>query len=93
VKTSRSRARRRCCRPTLAGLIETHQEVVQNAPIAGRNIINIIQLTPGASEGASNATISGNRPDDRRQTSAVSINGNPENDNLQLVDAWTTPSA
>jgi len=62
------------------------QEVVQNAPIAGRNIINMIQLTPGASEGAANATISGNRPDDRRQTSAVSINGNPENDNLQLVD-------
>jgi len=62
------------------------QEIVQNAPIAGRNIINMIQLTPGASEGASNATISGNRPDDRRQTSAVSINGNPENDSLQLVD-------
>lgn len=61
-------------------------EIVQNAPVAGRNIINIVQLTPGASEGAANATISGNRPDDRRQTSAVSINGNPENDNLQLVD-------
>src|SRR5947209_6174299 len=61
-------------------------ETVQNAPIAGRNIINIVQLTPGASEGAANATISGNRPDDRRQTSAVSINGNTENDNLQLVD-------
>ncbi|PYR28500.1 MAG: hypothetical protein DMF92_13990, partial [Acidobacteria bacterium] len=61
-------------------------ETVQNAPIVGRNIINMVQLTPGASEGAANATISGNRPDDRRQTSAVSINGNPENDNLQLVD-------
>ncbi|HWW82887.1 MAG TPA: carboxypeptidase regulatory-like domain-containing protein [Vicinamibacterales bacterium] len=61
-------------------------ETVQNAPISGRNIINIVQLTPGASEGAATATISGNRPDDRRQTSAVSINGNPENDNLQLVD-------
>lgn len=61
-------------------------EVVQNAPIAGRNIINMVQLTPGASEGAANATVSGNRPDDRRQSSAVSINGNPENDNLQLVD-------
>lgn len=61
-------------------------ETVENAPIAGRNIINIVQLTPGASEGAANATVSGNRPDDRRQSSAVSINGNPENDNLQLVD-------
>src|SRR6266446_5120548 len=45
-------------------------ETIQNVPIAGRNIINIVQLTPGASEGAANATIS----------------GNPENDNLQLVD-------
>jgi hypothetical protein len=61
-------------------------EIVENAPIVGRNIINIVQLTPGASEGAPNATISGNRPDDRRQTSAVSINGSTENDNLQLVD-------
>jgi hypothetical protein len=38
-------------------------ETVQNAPIQGRNIINIVQLTPGASEGAANATISGNQPD------------------------------
>ena len=61
-------------------------EIVQNAPIQGRNIVNMLQLTPGASEGQANATISGNRPDDRRPSSAVSINGNPENDNLHLVD-------
>ena len=62
------------------------EKVVQDAPIQGRNIINFIQLTPGASEGNSNATISGNRPDDRRQTSAVSIMGAAENENAQLVD-------
>ena len=61
-------------------------EIVQNVPIAGRNIINIIQLTPGAAEGASTATISGNRPDDRRQTSAVAVNGMPENENRQMID-------
>src|SRR5439155_7791099 len=61
-------------------------EIVQNVPIVGRNIINIIQLTPGAAEGAANATISGNRPDDRRQTSAVAVNGMPENENRQMID-------
>lgn len=61
-------------------------EIVQNAPIAGRNIVNIVQLTPGASEGSALATVSGNRPDDRRQTSATSVNGNPENNNTNMVD-------
>src|SRR5438093_350991 len=61
-------------------------EIVQNVPIVGRNIINILQLTPGAAEGAATATISGNRPDDRRQTSAVSVNGMPENENRQMID-------
>ncbi len=61
-------------------------EIVQNVPIVGRNIINIIQLTPGAAEGAATATISGNRPDDRRQTSAVAVNGMPENENRQMID-------
>jgi Carboxypeptidase regulatory-like domain len=63
-----------------------NEKMVQDAPIQGRNIINFIQLTPGASEGNANATTSGNRPDDRRQTSAVSIGGAAENDNSQLID-------
>ena len=62
------------------------ERTVQDAPIQGRNIMNFIQLTPGASEGNANATTSGNRPDDRRQTSAVSIMGAAENDNSQLID-------
>src|SRR6266478_4587201 len=65
---------------------QLNRQVVQNVPIVGRNIINIIQLTPGAAEGAATATISGNRPDDRRQTSAVSVNGLPENENRQMID-------
>src|SRR5207244_11419418 len=43
-------------------------ETVQNAPIVGRNIINMVQLTQGASEGAAKAPISGSRPDARGQT-------------------------
>jgi hypothetical protein len=62
------------------------EKLVQDAPIPGRNIINLVQLSPGASEGFANHQISGNRPDDRRATSAVSINGQGEGKNLQLVD-------
>ncbi|HEV3214606.1 MAG TPA: carboxypeptidase-like regulatory domain-containing protein [Vicinamibacterales bacterium] len=61
-------------------------ETVQNTPIQGRNIMNLVQMSPGASEGSALATLSGNRPDDRRQTSATSINGAPENNNSNMVD-------
>ena len=61
-------------------------ETVQNTPILGRNIMNLVQMQPGASEGSALATLSGNRPDDRRQTSAASINGAPENNNTNMVD-------
>src|SRR5713226_4234571 len=65
---------------------QLNRQVVENVPIVGRNIINIIQLTPGAAEGLATATISGNRPDDRRQTSAVAVNGMRENMNRQMID-------
>jgi hypothetical protein len=65
---------------------QLNREIVQSVPIVGRNIVNIIQLTPGATEGAATATISGNRPDDRRQTSAVAVNGMRENENRQMID-------
>jgi len=60
--------------------------VVENVPVVGRNVINLVVLTPGAAEGNATATISGNRPDDRRQTSAVAVNGMPENENRQMID-------
>jgi hypothetical protein len=69
---------------TLSTLV-TETEV-QDLPVNGRNFIRLIQLVPGANEGASNALGSGNRPDDRRQTSAVSINGAGDNQNNMLID-------
>ena len=41
---------------------------------------------PGANEGVPNSLASGTRPDDRRQTSAISINGALDNQNNQLLD-------
>ena len=62
------------------------QNEVQDLPVNGRNFIRLIQLIPGASEGATNALASGTRPDDRRQTSAISINGAADNQTNLLID-------
>ncbi|WP_263409448.1 TonB-dependent receptor [Terriglobus tenax] len=59
---------------------------VQDLPLNGRNFINLVQVMPGATEGAPNSINSGNRPDDRRQSSSISINGQSEVLNDQLVD-------
>ena len=58
----------------------------QELPLNGRNYINLVQLVPGANEGSNNALGSGNRPDDRRQTSAVSVNGQGDAVNDELID-------
>ena len=58
---------------TIGSLI--NEKAVQDLPVSGRNIIRLVQLIPGANEGAVSSTANGTRPDDRRQTSAVSVNG------------------
>src|SRR5438093_1822751 len=69
---------------TVSSLID--QKTVQDAPIPGRNIIRMVQLIPGASEGAGSWLANGTRRDERRQTSSVSINGVNDVLNNQLVD-------
>jgi hypothetical protein len=70
--------------PTISTLV-TESEV-QDLPVAGRNFVQLVRLVPGANEGASNSIASGNRPDDRRSTSAVSINGASDTANNLLID-------
>ena len=43
-------------------------------------------MVPGANEGLPNSLSSGNRPDDRRQTSTVSVNGQNDVVNNNLID-------
>jgi Carboxypeptidase regulatory-like domain len=59
---------------------------VQDLPLNGRNFVTLVETAPGAAAGPSNSIISGTRPDERRQTSAVVANGQNETFNNQLVD-------
>jgi len=69
---------------TLSALVT--EKAVQDLPVNGRNFVRLVQLVPGANEGVPNSLAGGTRPDDRRQTSAISINGALDNQNNQLLD-------
>src|SRR5579863_7906759 len=62
------------------------QQAVEDVPLNGRNYVRLVQLSVGVAEGAPNALNSGTRPDDRRQTSSFSANGQSESLNNQLID-------
>jgi hypothetical protein len=62
-------------------------EQVEDLPTAQRNLTSLVILTPGANEGASvDGLSSGARPDDRRLTSAYSINGQDTQLNNNQLD-------
>ncbi len=60
--------------------------LVQDVPLNGRNYVSLVQHTVGITVGGANSTTSGTRPDDRRQTSSVSANGQTTNGNNNMVD-------
>ena len=62
------------------------EKATQELPLNGRNFYNLVQITAGATEGLNNGLASGNRPDDRRLTSSVSVNGQADVINNQLID-------
>lgn len=61
-------------------------KAVQDLPLNGRNYVNLVQMAAGANPGPPNGLSSGNRPDDRRQSSTVSVNGQSDVYNNYLID-------
>lgn len=63
------------------------QEAVQDLPTATRNLTSLVQLTPGVNEAATvDGLNSGARPDDRRQSSSFSVNGEDSELNNNQID-------
>ena len=62
------------------------QKATQDLPLNGRNYVNLAQLAPGANEGPPNGLSSGGRPDDRRLTSGISVNGQSDTINDWMID-------
>jgi len=69
---------------SLSNLINTN--ALQDLPLNGRNFVVLAQLTAGAAEGEPTGLPSGTRPDDRRLTSAVSVNAQPTSFNNFMID-------
>jgi hypothetical protein len=59
---------------------------VEDLPLNGRNLIKLVQLSVGVTEGSPGSAVQGARPDDRRATSAFSTNGNVDEMNNEQID-------
>jgi hypothetical protein len=62
------------------------EKSVQDLPLNGRNFVQLAQLTAGANEGPQNGLSSGARPDDRRQSASISVNGQSDIINNYMID-------
>jgi hypothetical protein len=63
-------------------------QAVQDLPLNGRNYVQLVQMVPGANEGPGNGLTSGGRPDDRRQSSSFSVNGQDDTLNNFIIDGF-----
>jgi hypothetical protein len=69
------------------GTLVTSQGV-EDLPLNGRNLIKLVQLSTGVTEGSPGSAVQGARPDDRRATSAFSTDGNVDEMNNEQIDGF-----
>jgi Carboxypeptidase regulatory-like domain len=62
------------------------EKSVQDLPLNGRNFVQLAQMTAGANQGPQNGLTSGARPDDRRMTASISVNGQSDLINNEMID-------
>ena len=61
-------------------------QATQDLPLNGRNVLNLITVSAGVTVGLGSAMNSGTRPDDRRQASNFSANGQSDENNNNMID-------
>ena len=59
---------------------------MQDLPLNGRNFVQLAQMTAGANQGPQKGISSGARPDDRRITASISVNGQSHILNNEMID-------
>jgi hypothetical protein len=62
------------------------QQQTEDLPLNGRNFIQLAQMAVGANEGPPDSITNGRALDDRRQTAAISVDGQSEFLNNQTID-------
>ncbi len=63
-----------------------NQSAVQDVPLNGRNFMALVQVSPGVNPGSPNSIAGPGRLNDRRLSSAISVNGQDESSNNQMID-------
>jgi len=63
-----------------------NEQAVQNVPLNGRNYVQLVQMLPGANEGPPAGLTNGTKPDDKRQSATISVNGQSDILNNNMID-------